>query len=301
MRTIVMHEFGGPEVLAVEDTDAPTPGPGQVRVRVRAVGVNALDHKIRSGAAEQMFPTPLPTVLGLEVAGTVDEVGPGVEGLAVGDDVLGFADRGGYAEQALATDVVAKPSGLDWPQAAALPVAAETAERVLNLLEVGDGDTVLIHGAAGSVGTVAVQLAAARGATVIGTAGESNHDHLRGLGATPVVYGDGLVERVREVAPQGVDAVFDAAGQGALPDSIELRGGTSRIVTIADPAAFGLGITFTAQAQRDRPRLAELAQQAADGDLELTVGRTFGLDEAAAAHAAVESGHGRGKTVLLVD
>ena len=299
MKAVVIDEFGGPGVLHVADRELPEPGAGQVRVRVRAAGVNGIDGTIRSGAAQQMFPTQLPAVLGLEIAGVVDGVGPGVEGLAAGDDVLGFADGGGYAEYALATTVAPKPAELGWTAAAALPVAAETALRVLRLLEVTQGDTLLIHGAAGGVGTVAVQLAVARGATVIGTASEANHDHLRGLGATPVLYGEGLVDRVRAAAPDGVDAVFDAAGRGALPDSIALRGGTSRIVTIADPAAFGLGIPFSGEAARDAGDLAEVARQAGDGRLRVTVAETYSLEEAPAAHEAVATGHGRGKVVLL--
>jgi len=299
MKAVVIDEFGGPGVLHVADRELPEPGAGQVRVRVRAAGVNGIDGTIRSGAAQQMFPTQLPAVLGLEIAGTVDAVGPGVEGLAAGDDVLGFADGGGYAEYALATTVAPKPAELGWTEAAALPVAAETALRVLGLLKVTQGDTLLIHGAAGGVGTVAVQLAVARGAIVIGTASEANHDHLRELGATPVLYGEGLVDRVRAAAPDGVDAVFDAAGRGALPDSIGLRGGTSRIVTIADPAAFGLGIPFSGEAARDAGDLAEVARQAGDGRLRVTVAETYSLEEAPAAHEAVATGHGRGKVVLL--
>ena len=299
MKAVVIDEFGGPGVLHVADRELPEPGAGQVRVRVRAAGVNGIDGTIRSGAAQQMFPTQLPAVLGLEIAGTVDGVGPGVEGLAAGDDVLGFADGGGYAEYALATTVAPKPAELGWTEAAALPVAAETALRVLRLLEVTQGDTLLIHGAAGGVGTVAVQLAVARGAIVIGTASEANHDHLRELGATPVLYGEGLVDRVRAAAPDGIDAVFDAAGRGALPDSIGLRGGTSRIVTIADPAAFGLGIPFSGEAARDAGDLAEVARQAGDGRLRVTVAETYSLEEAPAAHEAVATGHGRGKVVLL--
>ena len=151
MKAVVIDEFGAPDVLHVVDRELPEPGTGQVRLRVWAAGVNPLDGKIRSGAAQQMFPTRLPAVLGLEIAGTVDAVGPGVDGLAVGDDVLGFADGGGYAEYALATAAAPKPEGLGWAAAAALPVAAETALRVLGLLEVARGDTVLIHGAAGAV------------------------------------------------------------------------------------------------------------------------------------------------------
>ena len=299
MKAVVMDEFGGPGVLHVAERELPEPGAGQVRVRVRASGVNPFDGKVRSGRMQQMFTTELPAVLGLEISGVVDAVGSGVEGLAAGDEVLGHAEGGGYAEYALATTVAPKPDGLGWAEAAALPVAAETALRVLDLLGVARGDTVLVHGAAGAVGTVAVQIAAARGATVVGTASEANHDYLRELGATPVVYGEGLIDRVRAVAPDGVDAVFDVAGQGALPDSIELRGGTSRIVTIADPEAYRLGVTFSGASARDAGELAELARQAADGRLRLTVARTYPLEEAPAAHASVDTGHGRGKIVLL--
>ena len=301
MKAVVIDEFGGPEVLHVADRELPEPGAGQVRVRVRASGLNPMDRKVRSGEMQQVFPTELPTVLGVEVSGTVDAVGPEVDGLTVGDGVLGFADGGGYAEYALATTIAPKPAGLGWAEAAALPVAAATALGVLDQLEVKQGETVLIHGAAGGVGTVAVQLAVSRGASVVGTASEANHDYLRGLGAVPVVYGDGLVERVRAVAPDGIDAVFDVAGQGALEDSIELRGGTSCIVTIADPAAFGLGVPFSGGGERDAEALAELAREAAEGRLRLTVAKTYPLEEVSAAHEVLDTGHGRGKIVLLVN
>lgn len=309
MKAVVIDEFGGPEVLHVVDRELPEPGAGQVRVRVRASGLNPLDRKIRSGEMQQIFPTELPTVLGLEVSGTVDAVGSEVNGLAVGDEVLGFADGGGYADGGYAEYVLAttatvapKPAELGWAEAAALPAAATTAQSVLDQLEVTQGETVLMHGAAGGVGTVAVQLAVARGATVIGTASEANHDYLRGLGAVPVVYGKGLVERVRAVASDGIDAVFDVAGKGALPDSIELRGGKSRIVTIADPEAFGLDIPFSSGGgERDAEALAELARQATDGRLRLTVADTYPLEEAPAAHEVLDTGHARGKIVLLVN
>lgn len=302
MKAVVIDEFGGPEVLHVVDRELPEPGAGQVRVRVRASGLNPLDRKIRSGEMQQIFPTELPTVLGLEISGTVDAVGPEVDGLAVGEEVLGFADSGGYAEYALATTVAPKPAELGWAEAAALPAAAATAQSVLDQLEITQGETVLMHGAAGGVGTVAVQLAVARGATVIGTASEANHDYLRGLGAVPVVYGKGLVERVRAVAPDGIDAVFDVAGKGALPDSIELRGGKSRIVTIADLEAFGLDIPFSSGGgERDAEALAELARKAANGRLRLTVAETHPLEEAPAAHEVLDTGHVRGKIVLLVN
>jgi NADPH:quinone reductase-like Zn-dependent oxidoreductase len=301
MRAILFDRFGGTEVLHEADVEIPRPGPGQVRVRVRAAGLNALDGKIRSGALESVFPTRLPAIPGGELAGVVDALGEGVQDVQVGDEVLGWSDTGSYAEYALATTVVPKPVDLDWQDAAALPVAVDTAERVLDLLGVTTGETVLMHGAAGAVGTLAVQLAAARGARVIATAGPANQDYLTALGATATLYGEGLVERVRALAPEGVDAVFDLAGKGALEDSITLRGGTDRIVTIADFRARQLGITFSGGTQeKSTARLTALAEHAATGKVVTTVA-AYPLDQAATAQQVSDAGHVRGKLVLTVD
>ncbi|MFJ4422365.1 NADP-dependent oxidoreductase [Streptomyces galilaeus] len=301
MKAIVFDQFGGPDVLREADIEVPQPGPGQVRVRVKAAGLNALDGKIRSGMMEAVRPTTLPAVPGGEFAGVVDALGEGVSDVRVGDEVLGWSDTGSYAQYALATTVAPKPADLDWQDAVALPVAGETAERVLNLLGVSAGETVLMHGASGAVGTVAVQLATARGARVIATAGPSNQDYLASLGATATVYGAGLVERVRALAPDGVDAVFDLAGKGALEDSITLRGGTERIVTIADFGARQLGITFSQGIQeRSTAHLATLAEDAAAGKLVTTV-TAYPLDQAATAQQVSDAGHVRGKLVLTVD
>ncbi|MER8162429.1 NADP-dependent oxidoreductase [Streptomyces sp. NPDC094472] len=248
----------------------------------------------------QMGPDAFPAIPGTEAAGVVDEVGEGVTGWSVGDEVLGRTTTGPYAPYAPATDVAPKPAGLDWETAAALPVAAETSARALDLLRLAEGETLLLHGAAGAVGGVGVQLAVARGATVIGTASPANHDYLRSLGAIPVAYGEGLAERVRAVAPDGVDAVYDAAGQGALPVSIELRGGTTdRIVTIADPAAADLGVTFSGGGgNRPLEAIADYARLAAEGGLRVPVVRSFPLADAAEAHEQSETGHSRGKLAL---
>jgi NADPH:quinone reductase-like Zn-dependent oxidoreductase len=303
MKTIVFGTFGGTEVLHEAETEIPEPGPGQVRVRVQAVGVNPVDGKIRSGTMEAIFPTTLPAVPGGEIAGIVDAVGEDVDHLKEGDEVLGWSDTGSYAQYALASATVLalKPAGLDWTHAAALPVASDGADRVLDLLDIKTGETLLIHGASGALGTVAVQLAVARGAHVIGTAGPTNQEYVTSLGATALVYGDGLVERVRALTPNGVDAVLDAAGKGALEDSITLRGGTDRIVTTADFRARELGIVFAEGPQRrSAARLAELARQAADGTLAITVGATYPLTDAAKAQQASDAGHSRGKLVLTV-
>ncbi|MFD5483488.1 NADP-dependent oxidoreductase [Streptomyces hawaiiensis] len=301
MKAIVFDEFGGPDVLHEADVEVPQPGPGQVRIRVQAAGLNAVDGKTRAGMMEAVRPTTLPAVPGGELAGVVDALGEGVSDVQVGDEVLGWSDTGAYAEYALATSVAPKPADLAWQDAAALPVASETAERVLDQLGVTAGETVLMHGASGAVGTLAVQLATARGARVIATAGPGNQDYLASLGATPTTYGEGLVERVRALAPDGVDAVFDLAGKGALPDSITLRGGTDRIVTIADFAARRLGVTFS-QGSREHSaeRLAAVAQDAAAGKLTTTV-TAYPLAKAAEAQQASDAGHVRGKLVLTVD
>jgi NADPH:quinone reductase-like Zn-dependent oxidoreductase len=301
MKAIRFDRFGGTEVLHEADIEVPQPGPGQVRVRVKAAGVNAVDGKVRSGMLEAVKPTIFPAVPGGELAGVVDALGECVTDVQVGDGVLGWSDTGSYAEYALATTVAPKPAGLEWQDAAALPVASETAERVLNLLGVGAGETVLMHGASGAVGTLAVQLATARGARVIATAGPANQDYLTSLGATATVYGEGLVERVRALAPDGVDAVFDLAGKGALEDSITLRGGTERIVTIADFGAQQLGVTFASgPAEASAARLAAVAQDAATGKLVTTV-TAYPLDQAAKAQQVSDAGHVRGKLVLTVD
>lgn len=302
MEAVVFEEFGGPEVLHPARVEDPHPGPGQVRVEVMAAGVNPMDYKIRNGWMEEAFPTSLPAIPGVEFAGVVDRTGEGVTDVAVGDEVLGWSATGSYAEYVLADAalVAPKPAELSWEDAAALTIASSTAHRVLDELAVGEGDTLLLHGAAGAVGSAAVQLATARGATVIGTASTANHDYLRVIGATPVEYGEGLVGRVRDVAPQGVDAVFDVAGRGALSDSIELRGGTTdRIVTIADQEAATHGVAFSGGGDRSKEQLAEHARLAAEGELRVPVERALPLVDAADAQRLSEAGHVRGKIVLL--
>ncbi|MEU4343970.1 NADP-dependent oxidoreductase [Nocardia sp. NPDC023852] len=299
MKAIVYGEYGGPEVLRLEDVEEPHAGPGQVRLKVAAAGVNPVDYKIRKGWMPDMVPASLPAIPGLEAAGVVDEVGAGVTGVAVGDQAVAWTVTGSYAEYALADDFAPKPAGLGWETAAALPVALETADRVLGTLGVTTGETLLVHGAAGAVGAFGVQLAVARGVTVVGTASPRNHDYLRSLGAIPVTYGDGLADRVRALAPQGVDAVFDVAGQAALEVSIELRGGTDRIVTITDLRAFDLGIVFSGSNRRFGVQLADYAQLVADDALGVRVAASFALADAGRAHELSETGHPGGKVVLI--
>ena len=302
MMAIQYRQFGGPEVLELVELPDPHPAPGQVRVAVRAAGVNPIDWKLRRG----MRGGELPQTTGGEVAGVVDELGDGVTDVAVGDNVFGFAAAGGgAAELALSAEYAPIPSSLDFAEAAGLPVAVETAVRTLDLLGAVAGSTLVINGAAGAVGSAAVQIAIARGARVIGTASPGNHEYLRSLGAEPTTYGDGLVERVRVLAPDGVDAALDAAGGGALPQLVELAGGPEHVVTIADYAgAEATGVRFSGGADPATVRalhaLEDIGELIEAGRFTLRVAQTFPLDQIAEAHRLSETGHARGKLVLLV-
>jgi NADPH:quinone reductase-like Zn-dependent oxidoreductase len=301
MKAVQFSRFGGPEVLELVELPDPHPSAGQVRVAVRAVGVNPIDWKVRSGA----MGGELPQTTGREVAGVVDQLGEGVTGVEVGDEVFGFAAGGaGAAELALVQDYAPIPPSIGFAAASALPVAVETAVRTLDLLGVDADTTVLINGAAGAVGTAAVQIAHERGARVIGTASENNHDYLRWLGVEPTMYGDGLAERVRALSPDGVDAALDAAGGGALPALVDLAGGPDRVVTIADYAgAQETGATFSGGMGTARAvhALAEIGDLIEAGRFTLPVSQTFPLDQVAEAHRVSEARHVRGKLVLLVD
>jgi len=302
VKALQVAQFGPPEVLRVVDVTEPHAGPGQIRVAVRAAGVNPVDWKIRSGAMQQFMPVQLPYVPGSDVAGVVDEVGRGVSGVAVGDEVFGFAVGGGAAEYAVLEHFAAKPAGMGWAEAAGLPVAVETAVRALDLLGVSAGQTLPINGAAGGVGTAAMQFARVRDAVVIGTASPANHDFLRSLGATPTTYGAGLVDRARALAPSGVDRAFDAAGRGALPELVELTGSPERVLTIADPQAEQYGVPYSGGGgQRSYQALGEAARLFAQGRFSMPVTRTFPLTDAPQAHRISEQGHVRGKLTLLLD
>ncbi|AOS63654.1 NADP-dependent oxidoreductase [Actinoalloteichus hymeniacidonis] len=302
MQSIQFAEYGGADRLGLVEVPIPEPGPGQVRVAVRCAGVNPIDWKQRSGAMADVAPLDLPHTPGVELSGIVDAIGEGVE-FRIGHEVFGWSDSGSYAEYALATTVVTKPEDLSWRDAATLPVAGEAALRVLRL-GAGAGQTLLIHGASGGVGSLATQLAVDQGATVLGVASKDSAEYVRSLGATPVIYGEGLVDQVREIAPNGVDAVFDAAGRGALPDSVTLRGGsTDRIVTIADPAAQEIGIPFDSgdPADHSNDTLTRLADMVVAGKLRIKHATNLPLSYAAQAQRLSETGHSGGKITLDVN
>ncbi|MGW4983766.1 NADP-dependent oxidoreductase [Streptomyces mirabilis] len=301
--TVQFSEYGSTDVLSVVDVPPPAPGPGQVRLAVRAAGVNPIDWKILRGYMSQVMPLDLPAGLGSDVAGVVDQVGAGVTAFEVGDEVLGASITPSYAQSALADPavLVAKPASVSWEVAGSLAGPGITAWEVLDKLEIAKGETLLVHAAAGGVGTFAVQLAVARGARVIGTASESNHEQLRSLGAEPVTYGEGLVDRVRAIAPQGVDAVLDASGRGEIPDSIALAGGPARVLTLVafDAADTGIQVHMSAPGENGAQALRDILNLMEQGRLRVPIWRTFPLAEAADALQVSQAGHLGGKIVLL--
>ncbi|MCY7401435.1 MAG: NADP-dependent oxidoreductase [Nocardioides sp.] len=308
-RAVVATGYGGPEVLQVVDVDDALPREGEVAIEVRAAGVNPADLKSYDGTFGT-DPAALPKRLGSEVSGVVTEVGPGVSGWSVEDEVIAYRVAGGYAERLVAAvdDVFGKPSALSFEQAAGLMLVGVTAAHLLEATGVRPGDTVLLHGASGGVGTMAVQLLVARGARVLGTASPSRHDSVRALGAEPVGYGPGLADRVRALAPDGVDVALDTVGTDEAVDvSIELVADRSRVATIAAFArAPALGIRLlgggpgadpgTQVRQAARSQLLHLV---AVGRLVVELDRAFTLDDVRAAHEHVAAGRARGKVVLV--
>ncbi|GAA3965789.1 NADP-dependent oxidoreductase [Thermobifida alba] len=307
MRAVVYDAHGGPEMLRIADVPEPTVGPDSVLVRVRAAAVNPVDWKIREGHMDSLLDVFFPATPGWDVAGVVERPGVAAPEFAPGDEVVGYVRedvvrRGTFAEQVAAPvrTLGRKPAGLPWAQAAGLPLAGLTAYQALvHALRVGGDDTVLVHAASGGVGSMAVQIAAARGARVIGTASPRNHGYLRSLGAEPVAYGDGLAERVRAVAPDGVTAVLDLVGGAAPATTPEVAAPGVRLVSVADPRVAGYGGRYLF-VRPDRADLAALGELVDAGKLTVEVARTFPLERAADAYRFAEQGHTRGKVVVEV-
>ncbi|CAL9408918.1 2-haloacrylate reductase [Streptomyces sp. enrichment culture] len=307
MKAIRYSRYGGPEVLGLEEADEPRVGPDSVLVRVRAAAVNPVDWKCREGYLDPVLQAVFPVIPGWDVSGVVVRPGVAVPEFAPGDEVIGyvredFLSRGTFAEYVAAPvrTLAPKPRNLTFEEAAGLPLAGLTAHQVLHkVLEAKRGETVLVHAAAGGVGSLAVQLAAHLGARVIGTASEHNHDFVRQLGGEPVSYGEGLAERVRGLAPEGVDAVFDTVGGDALKVSANLLAPEGRLASITDHEAVNYGgrYHFVRPDPQDLRRLSELAEQ---GVVSVHVSETFPLERAADAHRLNQEGRTRGKIVVTV-
>ena len=299
MRALQFTAYGGPEVLTWGDAPDPRAGPGQVRIAVRAASVNPIDWKTLAGAMSGGQPMVGTGYLGNDAAGVVDEVGEGVTDVAVGDDVLGRGQNT-QAEYAVLDSWAAKPASIDWAVAAAAGVAGETSERGLRLLDVKAGDTIFIDGGAGGVGAAATQMAVARGARVIASASAANQDYLAEIGATPVLYGEGVVARVRAAAGGPVAAVCDVAGKTPIEDLISLAPEPAQVLTIANFAAGQAGARVTGGGADSHPTeaLAEVAELLAQNKLVIKV-QTFPFHRAADAYRISQGGHVRGKLVLI--
>ena len=298
MWALQFTEYGGPEVIKVAEAPEPHAGPGQIRIVVRAASVNPADWKHLSGMFAQGKQPEGPEYLGFDAAGVVDEVGEGVTGVAVGDDVFGRGN-GTQAEYAVLDAWALKPASVDWAVAAAAGVVAETAERVLRLAGVSSGSTVFIDGGAGGVGSATTQVAKARGATVIASASEGRQDYLREIGAIPVVYGEGMVERVRALGRK-IDAVIDTVGKTPIEDLISLAPKPSQVVSIANFTAAASGARVTGGSSESQPMkaLAEAAELIEQSKLVIKV-QTFPLERAAEAYQIIQSGHAPAKLVLV--
>jgi NADPH:quinone reductase-like Zn-dependent oxidoreductase len=296
---VVMTGYGPPDVLTWTEVPLPEPGPGQIRIKVRAAGVSPTDLALRAGHLKAI-PLPDPAVLGFEAAGTVDAVGPDVTGTASGDEVTALLfGLGGYAEYAVASIWTSKPATVSWLDAAALPSSAEAAVGVLDQLKVTRGETLLLFGGGGSVGIIATQLAVGRGVTVISAVGEHDESLARELGATPVRYGAGLVERVQALGR--VDAVFDAAGHGVLADAVALAGGPDRVITLSDPAAASFDVRLSEPGPDRAPgALDQTMALLAAGRLRLRARTAMPMSEAAEAHRQLESGQRHERIILTL-
>ena len=303
MKAVRFDAYGGIDVLKVVDVPTPVPGPGQVLVQVKAAAINPGEGKIRAGLLDALWPATFPSGQGSDLAGIVAETGPGSTGVSVGDEVIGFTDnRASQAEYVVVEkrNLTAKPAGLPWVVAGSLYVAGATAYAAVRAVTLTDGDTVAVSGAAGGVGSLAVQLARRAGATVIGIAGTANHDWLAGHGVIPVAYGDGVTERIQQAAAK-LDAFIDTHGADYVQLALELGVEPSRIDTIADfEAVTRYGVKGEGNAAgASASVLAELAGLIASGQLELPVAGVYPLAQVQDAYRRLAQGHIRGKIVLV--
>ena len=306
MKAVRFDRYGPVDVLDVREVPTPEPGPGQVLVQVKAAGINPGEAKIREGLLHALWPATFPSGQGSDFAGVVDRVGPDVQDVAAGDRVIGWVDtRSSQAEYVVAdaANLAPKPSGLPWEVAGAIPVVGFTAWAMVRAVDLAPGETVVVVGAAGGVGSLAVQLAKRKGATVIGLAGPSNHDWLTRHGVLPVAYGEGVADRIRAAAaPATVDAFLDTYGGDYVELALnDLKVAPERIDTIANfDAVAKYGVKADGNgAGASAATLEELASLVAAKELELPIARTYPLAEVGAAYAELAKGHIRGKIVLI--
>ncbi|WP_432037132.1 NADP-dependent oxidoreductase [Streptomyces cucumeris] len=296
MKKVSFAEFGGPDVLHLVDAEEPHAGPGHIRIAVRAAGVNPVDWRIREGQKLGAHPIELPSGVGLDAAGVVDEVGEGAEEAEIGDHVFGEGSST-YAEYAVLSAWARIPEGVTFENAAGYPSVVETALRIIREVGVQPGQTLLVSGASGGVGSAVLHIARDRGITVIGTAGAANQDYLRSLGALATTYGEGWAERVRQLGH--VDASLDLAGSGVIPELINLTGNPQKVISIADLSAPELGVRFSGTAGSMPEALTIAADLIARGKLHIPVEKSYTLTQATTAHTDSQTGHTRGRRVII--
>jgi NADPH:quinone reductase-like Zn-dependent oxidoreductase len=298
MRAIQYSAYGDPDVLHVTDVEEPHPGPGEIVIQVASAGINQIDTKIRSGSMAPTAELAEPQGTGADAAGTVVEIGSGVDDIAPGDVVFGTG-RNTLAERAVLTQWARVPEGVDPTEAGAWGVAVETSHRLLTELGVTAG-TILLSGASGGVGSALIQLARARGLRVIGTASQKNHAYLEQLGAIPIAYGPDLVSGVRDVAPDGVDGALDLSGAGVIADLIALTGDASKVISISDFTAPRLGARISTGATRTTNPRDGFAEAASLPGFALHIERRFTLEQAPDAHRLAQGGHTVGKLLVVL-
>jgi NADPH:quinone reductase-like Zn-dependent oxidoreductase len=299
MKSVRFGRYGGPETMQIADIDEPHAGAGQVRIAVRAVGVNALDWKIRSGQMQDVMPYELPTGLGVDAAGVVDEVGEGVTDILTGDPIFGSGSNT-YSQHAVLNAWAAMPEAMSFEEAAGYPVPVETAVRVLAEVGARPFMPLLVNGASGGVGTAVLQFARERQIPAIGIAGETSQEYIQGFGAAATTYGPGMVDRVREIAQDGVDTALDLAGSGVIEELIELTGDPTKVLSIADFSASEYGAKVSAQPGDGRRAFNEAARLFDEGKFRIPTEHQYPLERVIDAHTKSEKGHARGRIVLTI-
>jgi len=300
MKAVRFHQYGGPEVLKIEEVNIPEPGPGQIIIAVKAAGVNKIDGTLRAGYLHDFMPVSFPAGVGLDASGIVTAIGERVTGVAIGDAVFGKGENT-VAEYAILHEWAHKPDSISFGEAAGYPIPVETAFRIIDEVGIRKGETLLVSGASGGVGSAVIQFARAAGINTIGTASESRHDYLLSIGAIPTTYGPGLSARVAALAPDGVQAALDIAGSGIIPELIQITGDPNKVLTIVDVSAHEFGIKTSFEPRNLTPAMEAAMGLFNEGRFSLPVARVFSMDQVGLAQELSTKAEGQGRLIIKID
>ena len=300
MKAVRFHQYGGPEVLKIEEVNIPEPGPGQVIIAVKAAGVNKIDGTLRAGYLHDFMPVSFPAGVGLDASGIVTAIGERVTGVAIGDAVFGKG-KNTVAEYAILQEWAHKPDSISFEEAAGYPIPVETAFRIIDEVGIRKGETLLVSGASGGVGSAVIQFARAAGINTIGTASEGRHDYLLSMGAIPTTYGPGLAARVAALAPDGVQAALDIAGSGIIPELIQITGDPNKVLTIVDVSAREFGIKTSFEPRNLTPAMEVAMGLFNEGRFSLPVARVFSMDQVGLAQELSTKAQGQGRLIIKID